>query len=1005
MLYAVKLLNHYLCNKISPIIIMCATKDSISKYLDLTEYEQGLFSVDTVYPDFALEYYRMQAAIVKADYFYCINDIVENRRFPFIYIYDQRSVNNREPVDLVCINKQLWTLGEITLALIVYDDEIKILDTRMPIINDNKPSFLSTGVDSIKKIDSALKRRLFEGRILEESRADYASVSPYQKLLSHIEKSILDKNTQIGCDQILLKNLLVKFILIKYLEEQVDNDGDSVFDKGFFNGFVEEQGADCSFCKVLREGDVVKLLAYLSNKFNGGIFNLSDKDKEAVRSANLHVVADALDGSIDENGQISIWRCYDFNLLPIEFISRLYEQFVTSSDGNRQKSTGSFYTPPHLARLIIDELLPFDKDVDFDNFKILDPSCGSGIFLVLAFKRLITLWLLKNKKNKIEGIEDIEYIKKILSNCIYGVDINNDALSITATSLQIELTSHIKPKEIWGMLTFDNLIKQDNLVNEGFFKWYKHTSMRFDIIVGNPPFNISESEQKNNVDANIDDDLSLERYIDYKNKETPFPQNNPALIFFHKSIEKLLKTEVGELFMIMPASTFLYTTKSFKYKQTVFSLFNVKRIFDFTPLLQHLWGKTKVATVAVKVVAQKPCKNNYTEHIIVRNSLANEKGAIRFQIDKYDKFKVFLSQVFVNPHIWKINLLGGGVLKQFIAKWKSYNTIEEYFESKKIESNTGFQKDQKAINDSKLHINGGERVKNIKGLHLLDSKHFLFDDLEKNIINLIDVDTEVRVPKNGFKALSVLLRLNINAGLPIFYCDRELATAKGVLRISHFQKEILERFVSCFKENRELYIFLLKALSPKTYIQQGGAYTIDKQDIMQLPIQVDQFGKVIPLDFSSKFDRIVMNEITEVAESLNKIESSIFNLVSQEDLQAYADIFMEELNLVYSDKDYAFKCKRQVIHREKDYVWVTFEHTNKSLELELELDSSGEEEFDNIIYDYSQNEALIINKIITYYGHDNQISFIKPNKRKYWMRTIAYRDAENVKSDMFKKGY
>jgi hypothetical protein len=61
--------------------------------------------------------------------------------------------------------------------------------------------------------------------------------------------------------------------------------------------------------------------------------------------------------------------------------------------------------------------------------------------------------------------------------------------------------------------------------------------------------------------------------------------------------------------------------------------------------------------------------------------------------------------------------------------------------------------------------------------------------------------------------------------------------------------------------------------------------------------------------------------------------------------------------------------------------------------------------FEEILNDDITNNALTINRVITYYGSNNQISFIKPNKLKYWMRTVAYRDAENVKSDMFKNGY
>lgn len=86
-------------------------------------------------------------------------------------------------------------------------------------------------------------------------------------------------------------------------------------------------------------------------------------------------------------------------------------------------------------------------------------------------------------------------------------------------------------------------------------------------------------------------------------------------------------------------------------------------------------------------------------------------------------------------------------------------------------------------------------------------------------------------------------------------------------------------------------------------------------------------------------------------------------------------------------------------------MWITFEHTNKNKALESNFTKQNKMEFEKILYDNIQNNALIINRIITYYGKDNQISFIKPNKMKYWMRTIAYRDAENVKGDMFRNGY
>src|ERR1700750_22251 len=187
---------------------------SIFDNLDLTEYKNNLYSVSILFTDNLLEYYRKQAEVVNADYFYCFSDTVESKPVPFIYIYDQRYATDKKTIDLVEVNRQLWTMGEIALAIIIYSDGFKIIDTRNPIVNEKQPYYLDGLTHTIKYIDNKLKKRIFEGYILEESPADYVSVSPYQKLLNHIEVQILNRHTAIGCELTLLKKILVKFILI-----------------------------------------------------------------------------------------------------------------------------------------------------------------------------------------------------------------------------------------------------------------------------------------------------------------------------------------------------------------------------------------------------------------------------------------------------------------------------------------------------------------------------------------------------------------------------------------------------------------------------------------------------------------------------------------------------------------------------------------------------------------------------------------------------------------------
>ena len=200
-----------------------------------------------------------------------------------------------------------------------------------------------------------------------------------------------------------------------------------------------------------------------------------------------------------------------------------------------------------------------------------------------------------------------------------------------------------------------------------------------------------------------------------------------------------------------------------------------------------------------------------------------------------------------------------------------------------------------------------------------------------------------------------------------------------------------------------LYMLLIKASSPKIFIQQSNSYTIDGNDILSLPINIDNEGYPIPFKQMDGIEKSVIEDTLLLSDNLNNSSSVIFNKINPNLLSNYCDAFCEILNLTYEDGEYKFRAIRQIIN--DDYVWTTFEHTNNKKEIESILTNSNKIEFDKIFYDEIFNNALTINRIIVYYGKNNQISLIKPNKTKYWMQTIAYRDAENAKSDMFKNGY
>lgn len=969
--------------------------EEISRYLSIERYAKNLYSATTSSEERWLEYYKSQARLVGADYIYFLKNELENKQVPFVYIYDERNKTDEQKRPLYKINKQIWTIGEIVLAIVVYDDEIKIIDTRQPISKKKEASFW---IEEITEIDKKLRIDIFEGRILEQPKKNYTKDSPYQKLLEHIEQNILKKEKEIGCGSELLKKLLVKFILIKYLEEQTDDSGNSVFSKSYFKQFINNSKTEkANFCDVLRAGDsIVGLLKSLSKQLNGGIFEIDAEEIKAIQGANLDLVANALDGDKEVNHQISIWRLYDFKLLPIEFISRLYERFVISVEGKQEKH-GAYYTPPHLARLLIDELLPFNKEIDFNNFKLLDPSCGSGIFLVLAYKRLISIWLLKEGKQKIEGIEDINVIKKILLDCIHGLDINSDALSITAASLQIELTSHIQPKDIWESLTFDDLQKKGNLKGGiGFFKWYKTEKKQYDIIVGNPPFKI---DNVGNLASGLDDNVNLERYETEKKAIKKIPKNNPALAMLYLSLSNLLKLD-GSLFFIMPAGPALYNPTAKEYRNTIFSKWSTEKIYDFTPLRNHLWSGAKVATVAMLIRGNLVC--SATQHIVVRNSVSNKDGVIRFDVDKYDKYKVFFNDLLTKDYIWKANLLGGGRIAFYIEKYKdkkSFIQIKDFLKRKK-KSNSWIYQDGAGSSFKK-----GKDIESI-GLPLLKNEEIKNDKLVDTALNFLPKGRYQFYDENIFIPPFLIVKKNLRQGLPILFNNKKPYIFDNTffgIKCPKKDGEVLEKFGQAFQSNRLVYKFLITTTSSKTFVQMAGNSLVNSQDIKNLPLQLDEDKVPILFDETSLIEQAVIEDTELMAECLQKTTGRLFETVIYDELIQYGNAFCEIINFVYQNGDYKFRMVRGII--QDGFVWVTFEHTNQGQEIDQDLLEVNNELFTQILEDDISNDGLRINRVITYYAEKNRISFIKPTRLKFWTRSIAYRDAENVKADMFKNGY
>lgn len=372
------------------------------KMLEDEQYSSGLIHVvELENVDAQINYHQRihleKAKRVNADAVYFRNYPNNTRpSIPQLYIFDF-TVNE---TDLVEIHKNVWSTSEVRLYVVITKTEVKLFNASKPVEYTQKSGLKISPFEVLNVVSSALDefdrysgKKFDNGTFWEETPVDFGySSTSYEKLISELKNARNSFLEDIKLEKSVANKLLVLGILIKYLEERVDIDSDGnetrVFNADFFN--KQEFGYSKTSIEVIKKGFLLNLFYYLSIHFNGKIFFLSDGYKEQIEKTDMSPLANFLSGNADGK-QYVLWRLYSFNHLPIELISSIYEMFLEAD-----KNKGVAYTPSYLVNFMIDECMPVHSPKL--DYKVLDPSCGSGIFLVSAYKRLIDWWRIEKHK-------------------------------------------------------------------------------------------------------------------------------------------------------------------------------------------------------------------------------------------------------------------------------------------------------------------------------------------------------------------------------------------------------------------------------------------------------------------------------------------------------------------------------------------------------------------------------------------------------------------------------
>lgn len=923
---------------------------------------------------------------------------------PQVYIFNYTNQLNSDAGEL---QKNLWCDGQIPLSFVFYREQVKILNNlKQPTINKNTDTITESPLEIISlagHINTRLKISKFSAKLFDSGEfwnsSQYKSKfkreeGSYELLLKGLKRfrsdllqisfQNMEESLSSSKMEAIINKLLVLCIFVKYLEEKEGADGDKVFQDGFFNQF----GGATDFIGVLRScQDTIKLFNFLGKKFNGKIFHLTLDEKKLLKYIDLTLLADFLDGKLDATKQYVFWRLYSFNFLPIELISNIYEEFLVSSNEN-QKKNGAVYTPPHLVQFLIDEAMPVDSPPkNITTYKVLDPSCGSGIFLVGAFKRIIQWWQIKNQWEKPEP----KCLTKILSNSIYGVDINDEAVNVAIFSLSLTICDMLTPKVIWEDLKFEDP-RKNNFIAMDFFELIEksNSAKDFDLVIGNPPFKRKKTQWGSFAGIIENHEISSD------SKRPPCP--DIAILFFEQSL-KLCK-ENALVCLLLPSGRMLYNNQSVEFRNYLIQKYRVPQIIDFTYLNRVLFGKRgDISTCAVFASNTENDGSNILHVTVKRTKSAKEK--LFFDLDYYDFHRLTFEDALTNRFIWKANLLGGGRLGQIALKLSSSNKFESFIKKKEW----GYSEGRR---DSKfsycLDGKNPDDYLDVKGMYSLHTPNFTINGIDKRSCQRTTEDRRYINKKVGqiFLAPHILIKEVIEEACGEVPCFLELGDdivfKERVIGI-HCPEEEKEELISLFKKlkaNEELLKLYIALTSGEFMVATSSSFL--KKDLDGLPWEENKQISPVFTDIEKIYCQDIFNYILDYKR--NGETSRIFNKISSSDsntLALFGKWYCKILNNIYKDRECCFQPEEPILN--ESFICYPFFFGQEISKNNISLDENAIEALIRNEY-----ESICIHRIIKYY-EKNRVYLIKPNESRYWLESVAIRDADDTFADFVNQGF
>lgn len=983
---------------------------SIFKTLDIN-YNNGLAdaTVENM-PVYQKQFFNMAKEKLGIDAVYFLRDTDGTPKTPLIYFSALDSYDKNTIAEL---HRLAWNLGEAPLLFVVTPENLLIynnyeapqkkggtLDSAIGLLDTIN---LVNNLESQRQLMQYHRLKLETGEFWRENeyrfdiknRVDTTLMNNLRimrrALIGSIRKRVAKDRLNDNQLVSIVHALLGRSILTKYLEERKDAEGNTVFPIGFFSKFKADS---TQYSDLLDDKEATyRLFKELAEHFNGDMFPLVNQEYEFIAQSDLIELKHFILGNTDlENHQLALWSLYSFNVIPIQLISSIYELFFHLKVDDKNKKDGTYYTPYHLVEMLMDEVLPWEGR--YSEKRILDPSCGSGIFLVEAYRRLIGKWIFSQNNTSINN----EKLVEIMQKCIYGVDSNEEAIRIASFSLSLVMCDYLEPRSIWETLTFPRLLGY-NLFYNDFFNEGKFQEQKYDIIIGNPPWESTLSP-------------AAEKYICETNY--PIGDNQIAQAFTWKAGE--LCDEDGVVCLLMPSKGFLFnrSDKNIMYRKALFEKYNISIVINYSIFRKVLFENATGPATAVIYTINKTGENTPIFYCTPKPTFTVEDRR-RFIIEPADISKIPRDSTN-NQLIWKIAMWGTPRDLELINKMETkFPPLESFMGKNEMVYAEGFIRGTKQNTECPEFLDWP----------LIEARKFQAFGMEKVEQSLVDFTGFYRCAQNSkiiFNSPHLLFKQSPQRGRFLSsVLDYDALFGNSFIGV-HGNEKLL-KYMSIILYSK-VFVYYSLMTSRRWLVERDE---LNVGELLSFPIPVPSDSEVVAAcvlydtcasksiiednidDYAYKIYNLKSYEIEFIENAISNVYDYFYVKGNSKSLARPKKDVLENYSKVLSDilaKSLGTSRNISCNFYSGDAPLViaqvlfgTLSTVNSNLENDINIDDLLNY-LDKLLLS-ERSGSVAIKRNVRIYNKD-MIYIIKPNQSRYWSYSFACRDSDEIYADIMR---